>query len=200
VTLEQATRYPWNGTIRLTVMPQLPVHFALHLRIPEWAEKREKEQGVIIRINDEVMDLRDNMVDGYARLTRLWQAGDVIDLLLPLDVRPQYANPKIRQDVGRVAIMRGPLVYCAEEVDNGADLNMFIVPENMNGVKLTSLDNLGEAVILDIGVEKEGSADWGLSLYRDRRACRKKTRLRLVPYHLWDNRANGAMLVWFQAG
>jgi len=204
VTLSQTTRYPWDGAIHLDITPEVPAHFVLSLRIPEWAEKGGQKKGttgqaVTLRINGEMVDLNCHMVDGYARLERLWQPSDVIDLLLPLGLRPQYANPKIRQDVGRVALMRGPLVYCAEAVDNDADLNSFIVPEKIREAKLTALEDLGHAVALDIEVTREESANWGQSLYRDRKAARSPANLRLIPYHLWDNRDPGAMLVWFQS-
>lgn len=193
LTLKQATNYPWEGSIAFNAALAAPAHFALSLRIPAWAE------GATLSINGDMLDLRAVTVDGYARIEREWADGDRVALFLPLSLRPQYANPKIRQDAGRVALMRGPLVYCAEEVDNGGDLNTFFVPAKLSQEKTEMLADLDGAVAVDLAVEREDASGWGDALYRTAPAERKPVSLRLVPYHLWDNRAPGSMLVWLRA-
>ena len=194
VELKQATNYPWDGAVRFTVGLAAPARFAVSLRIPQWAEGAAR-----LSLNGEARDIAAIAVDGYARIERDWQDGDRIDLDLPLVLRPQFANPKVRQDAGRVALMRGPLVYCVEETDNGGDLNAIVVPETLPSPGETVLDDLHGAVAIDLPVLREDAATWGAPLYRSSRAERKAATARLVPYHLWDNRAPGSMLVWLQA-
>lgn len=193
VSLQQTTNYPWDGDVALTTELAAPARFVLSLRIPHWAE------GATLRINGEIMDLSAISTAGYARIDREWTDGDEVALLLPLTLRPQYANPKVRQDAGRVAFMRGPLVYCAEEVDNGGDLNAIVVPKKLPEARTEVLADLNGAVAVDLAVEREDISSWGEALYRTSPAERSAANIRLVPFHLWDNRAPGSMLVWLQA-
>lgn len=193
VELKQATDYPWDGAVAFTAGLAAPARFALTLRIPDWAH------GATLKVDGEAVDLAAVTVDGYARIEREWRDGDRVALDLPLSLRPQYANPRVRQDVGRVALMRGPLVYCVEETDNGADLNAIVVPPDLSRAKTSVLEDLNGAVAVDLPVLREDTAGWGETLYSERPAERKPDAARLVPYHLWDNRAPGAMLVWLQA-
>jgi DUF1680 family protein len=194
VTLEQVSKYPWDGAVSITVVPEKPASFAVSLRIPEWAEGAAR-----LRLNGQMLDIDPIAVDGYVRIEREWQDGDRINLDLPLALRPQFANPKVRQDAGRVALMRGPLVYCVEDTDNGGDLNAIVIPDVLPATTETVLEELGGAVAVDLPVLREETAGWGAPLYRSTRAERKAGSARLVPYHLWDNRKAGAMLVWLQA-
>ncbi|OWV90005.1 hypothetical protein ATY75_15475 [Rhizobium sp. N122] len=191
--LEQATNYPWDGAVAFTTRLKTPARFALSLRIPDWAE------GASLSVNGEMLDLAATIRDGYARIDRQWADGDRVALHLPLALRPQYANPKVRQDAGRVALMRGPLVYCVETTDNGEDLNAIVLPRELPAAETIVLKDLNDAVALDLKVEREETSNWGTPLYRNAPAERQVATARFVPYHLWDNRAPGEMLVWVQA-
>ncbi len=193
VELTQNTNYPWEGSVEFTVGLKARSNFALSLRVPEWAI------GATLTINGEKVDIASHLVDGYVRLEREWTDGDRLALDLPLALRPQYANPKVRQDVGRVALMRGPLVYCAEEVDNGKDLNAIVLPLQLPAAQTSVLGDLNGAVAVDVQVMREDVSDWGTPLYRSEPAKRASAKARFVPYHLWDNREPGEMLVWVQA-
>jgi hypothetical protein len=193
VTLRQESGYPWDGAVALTASLTAPVRFALSLRIPEWAV------GATLSVNGQILDLSGIVSDGYARIDREWTDGDRVALYLPLSLRPQYANPKVRHDAGRVALMRGPLVYCVEETDNGGDLNAIVMPKSLPQADIAVLRDLNGAVALDITVEREETSAWGVALYRTTPPERTVTKVRLVPYHLWDNRSPGSMLVWLQA-
>ncbi|SCB60378.1 hypothetical protein GA0061105_110182 [Rhizobium aethiopicum] len=194
VELEQATNYPWDGAVAFTTRLVKPARFALSLRIPDWAE------GATLSVNGAMLDLGADVRDGYARIDREWADGDRVALYLPLALRPQYANPKVRQDAGRVALMRGPLVYCVETTDNGDDLNTIVLPRELPAAETVVLKELNDAVALDLKVEREETSGWGTPLYRKRPAERQVATARFVPYHLWDNRAPGEMLVWVQSG
>lgn len=193
VTLKQVSNYPWEGTIAFNLELASPAKFALSLRIPEWAE------GATLSVNGDMVDLTGSAADGYARIEREWKDGDRVALILPLVLRPQFANPRVRQDAGRVALMRGPLVYCVETTDNGTDLNAIILPTDLPTAETSVLDNLFGAVAVDLDVAREDTANWGKSLYRKEPAKRKAAKARFVPYHLWDNRDPGEMLVWVQS-
>ncbi|KAA1184528.1 glycoside hydrolase family 127 protein [Rhizobium tropici] len=192
VQLSQTTRYPWDGAIRFEVNPDRNAKFALSLRIPEWAE------GATLAINGAPVDLTAITVYGYARIEREWQAGDSVDLALPLIPRTLFANPKVRQDAGRAALMRGPLVYCVETTDNGHDLNGISLSSDPASAKTTEIAALEGAVALDVSVTRD-EADWGSDLYRTAPPKSTASTARFVPYHLWDNRDPGEMLVWIRA-
>ncbi|MCR6727767.1 glycoside hydrolase family 127 protein [Agrobacterium fabrum] len=194
VKLTQRTNYPWDGDVRIEVDVDDASAFGIALRIPEWAD------GATLAINGEKVDLSSSTIDGYARLSRTWQKGNVIELALPMELRPQYASPKVRQDAGRVALARGPLIYCVEETDNGHDLNALIVPQNLKGHRTRAIAGLMDAVAVELDASKEEAAGWEGSLYRAKPAEKRPVTVTLVPYHLWDNRDPGAMLVWLQAG
>jgi DUF1680 family protein len=193
VELTQATNYPWDGAVAFTSTLASPARFALSLRIPAWAK------GATLSVNGVMLDLSACVADGYARIERDWSDGDRVALYLPLSLRPQFANPKVRQDAGRAALMRGPLVYCVETTDNGDDLNTIILPSSLPPGKTMVLSELNGAVAVDLPVEREDTGGWGTSLYRSEPARREPATARFVPYHLWDNRTPGEMLVWVQS-
>lgn len=186
VTLDQSTDYPWDGAIRLTVAPERPARFAVSLRIPAWAA------GARLAINGTPVDLSTLGPDGYARLDREWTAGDTIALDLPMEARRVWANPRVRQDAGRVAVLRGPLVYCAEEADNGPGLNALALAD---GTPRDIRDS--DLVAVELPATRD-VADWGDTLYRPAPPAAEPAAARLIPYHLWDNRTPGEMLVWLR--
>ena len=135
-------------------------------------------------------------VRGYLRLTRIWKAGDRVDLTLAMPVEQIYANPRVRQDCGRVALQRGPVVYCLEQVDNGADLNALTLPAPAKFTPRWQPNRLGGFVTLH-GQAKRESA--GKELYSSTQSKRRTVPVIAVPYYAWDNRAPGEMLVWIRA-
>lgn len=192
VELAQQTRYPWDGAIHFEVNPDRSASFALSLRIPEWAE------GAMLAVNGAPVDLSAVTIDGYARIEREWNSGDKVDLTIPLIPRTLFANPKVRQDAGRAALLRGPLVYCVETTDNGADLNGISLAGDPASAKTAEIAALEDAVALDVAVTRD-EADWGSDLYRTTPPQSRPATARFVPYHLWDNREPGEMLVWLRA-
>ncbi|MGO4354879.1 glycoside hydrolase family 127 protein [Rhizobium sp. RAF36] len=193
VELAQTTRYPWDGAIHFDLDLDRPARFAISLRIPEWAD------GATLSVNGESIALESVVVDGYARIDREWKSGDKVDLTIPLEARKLFANPRVRQDAGRTALMRGPLVYCAEETDNGAGLNGISLSADASKAKVSEVAGLRGAVALDLPVSRDAS-DWGVDLYRTSPPSTKPATARFVPYPLWDNREPGEMLVWVRAG
>jgi len=190
--LAQATDYPWNGAVRLTVGLDRPADCALSLRIPGWAGP------TILAVNGEPIDLAAVTERGYAVLRRTWRDGDTVQLEIEMEAKRLYANPKVRQDAGRVALQRGPLVYCVEAVDNGTGLDGLSLPATAEIRETFMPDVLGGVVALTASAERD-DADWGPDLYRETPPERRPAALTAVPYYAWDNRDSGEMLVWLRA-
>ncbi len=177
----------------LTVGLDAPADLVLSLRIPAWAG------AATLAVNGAPVDLAAVTVKGYARLARHWSAGDTVSLAIGLEAKRLYANPKVRQDAGRVALKRGPLVYCVEAADNGPGLHGLTLPAAAEIRAETAPGLLGGVVVLRAAAEAEAD-DWGGDLYRETPPERRGTTLSAVPYYAWDNRAPGEMRVWLRAG
>ena len=191
VNVKETSNYPWSGKINLAINPEAASEFTVKLRIPGWA------RNATARVNGAAIDVAGNLKDGYLAIRRTWKAGDVVDLELPMPVERVYAHPAVKADIGRTALKRGPLVYCAEQVDNPA------VP--LDRIRLPRAARLatGERADLFDGivtVTAEGmaadAADWKDSLYRREPAAETPQSWTAVPYYLWNNREPGKMLVW----
>jgi hypothetical protein len=194
VTLTQTTNFPWDGAIRIDVDVEAPARFTLHLRIPAFARRAS------LKLNGEAVDLGSTIENGYAALNREWKAGDRIDLDLDLPIEQLHAHPDVRQDVGRIALKRGPLVYCLEGVDNAVGLNRIRVPQPAEFSSMFEADLLGGVVTISAKAESDSTADWNGQLYRQAPPKRESVAIKAVPYFAWDNRAPGEMLVWLRGG
>jgi hypothetical protein len=198
VALTQETRYPWDGKVKIKVDPEAPGAFGLNLRIPGWTRVLstaadelyrgapvKDESPVTVRVNGEAM-LNLGVVKGYARLKRQWKKGDVVELDLPMPVRRVYAHRQVKADAGRVALQRGPVVYCLEAVDNGQAMpSMYLPPEAALETEQRP-DLLGGVTVIK-GKAAIRSADPAQVQSAD---------LVAIPYYAWDHRAPGAMMVW----
>jgi DUF1680 family protein len=136
---------------------------------------------------------------GYACLRRVWQKGDRIELTLPMPVERVEAHPAVRMDCGEVALQRGPVVYCLEEVDNGSDLNDIVLPRNEELRARFAPRLLGGVVaIMGRGRRREASPWEKGDLYRTARSKTRIVPIRAVPYSVWGNRRPGEMVVWIR--
>ncbi|MCA9838897.1 MAG: glycoside hydrolase family 127 protein [Trueperaceae bacterium] len=121
LTIKQTTAYPWEGTVKLELRLPEPANFALKFRVPGWA------RAFTININGEP-SLDFNLIAGYAHLERLWQSGDTIEIQMPMPVERVKADSRVKANQGRVALMRGPIVYCFEGLDNkGHSKNLILL-------------------------------------------------------------------------
>jgi len=120
LTVQQTTAYPWDGAVRLAVKPKTPSHFTVSLRVPDWCH------GATFQVNGR--SIQPVLSRGYARIERTWQSGDTVEMVMPLSVRRVKADPRVAADVGRVALMRGPIVYCVEGLDNGGRIGSLVIP------------------------------------------------------------------------
>jgi DUF1680 family protein len=180
-TLTQTTRYPWKGEVSFECSGSI----TLTLRLPGWCAKPT------VKHNGKPVDLR-NARKGYLSI-KLGE-GDRVKLTMPKPPARVYADPRIRHNTGRVAIMRGPLLYCLEQVDNGPDLNALTLPRSARIVEKTTPRLLGGVVTLHTTGRRDTPAD--TALYTTRQPRTKPAKLTFVPYYAWANRREGEMISW----
>jgi uncharacterized protein len=162
------------------------LEFAVKLRIPEWTRQWSAA------VNGEATETA--IERGYLIIRRAWRSGDAIDLNLPMPVERLYANPRVRDDIGKVALRRGPLIYCIEEADNpDAPVALARLPRTAEPVAERRSDLFGGAVAISAAGEIV-SADG--ALYQGKPFGSTKAKITAIPYYLWANRGPGAMRVW----
>jgi len=193
VHLRQETGYPWDGAVRLHVDPEQSRTFAMFVRIPGWTGAQVMDGGlyhftgaaqspVVLKINGR--PIHPAIVNGYARIERQWTSGDILELNLPMPVRRIEADPQVKDDSGRIALERGPLVYCAEWPDNGGHaLNVFVPDAAALHSEFRSGLLNGVAVITG-NVKAVGHG------------AIHDHPLVAIPYFAWANRGMGEMQVW----
>ncbi|TIS01337.1 MAG: glycoside hydrolase family 127 protein, partial [Mesorhizobium sp.] len=194
VSLVQTSNYPWDGAVSIEIEAQTPVEFTLYLRVPAWC------RNAALKLNGNMLDLDAVTVDGYAAIRREWQKGDRVELDLEMSMARLFANPEVRQDIGRVALSRGPLLYCVEETDNGGGLHRIALPRTARLEAHKEPNLLGGIVTLSATGSRAEAKNWGGDLYRPEPPETEETTLKAIPYFAWDNRDPGEMLVWLREG
>lgn len=193
IRLAQETDYPWDGKVVVTVQPESAAVWTLALRIPGWC------RGATLSVNGRKVALAPITQKGYARLKRQWHANDRVEVTLPMPVERMEAHPAVRQDCGRVALQRGPVVYCLEEADNGNNLNdralppapEFTIQKGRSGI-------LAGVPLIRAKGWRRRQRDWRGNLYQPQGTKREACHIAAIPYFLWANRAPGEMLVWIR--
>jgi len=198
VTLRQVSDYPFSGKVRVEVIPEKKQKFTVRLRIPTWTGDQfvpgalytyanRTGQRPTLEVNGKELPFR--VENGFVSINTTWQPGDTINLTLPLPVRFNRADPRVAADRNRVAISRGPLVYCAEGVDNSGAVQRFLLDE-VPGAGKISTEAISEGkmkgiirIILPAKERVEGRL--------------QESELSLIPYYSWDNRGDSSMMVWF---
>lgn len=200
IRVRQETNYPWDGHVRLLINSDnehtAPHVFTLHLRVPGWCD------GYTLKVNGQLLDLHPE-TGGYLTINRPWQDGDVVDYEMEMPIRPVFANPAVRLLEGRVAIQRGPIVYCLEGTDNN---NMILDRISVSAEDIAHTftvefrpELLGGVTIVHgqgFAIEDTG---WGEALYRNAAPDEKPINITAVPYCVWDNREPGEMRIWLRA-
>ena len=192
IEIQQETNYPWDGRIKIQVTPETEHSFTLGLRIPGWCQSSK------LYINGEEEQMTDSMRDGYALIKRTWQIGDVVHLELAMDVQLIQSHPELRANAGKVAIQRGPLVYCIEEIDNQAPLAAITLLTDRPLTVRFDPDLLGGTTVIEGEALLDEQEHWSNELYRPFKSESNPVKLRAVPYHSWGNRTSGEMSVWIR--
>ena len=190
VTISQETKYPWDGQVKISVSPEKISKFALCLRIPGWAGNQvipsdlysfitPETDSVSVTVNGEVFKYITEK--GYAVIDREWKQGDVVSYNIPMSIRRVEANSKVADDLGKVAIERGPIVYCFEGKDNGPELMKLSLADSS---KLTGTFNSGELSGI-VTISGEAQIENG-------------KKITAIPYFVWNNRGANEMMVWIK--
>ena len=195
VQLTQATRYPWDGDIEITLQMAELATFELALRVPGWCRQFD------LHVNGEPITVQPEQ--GYARIRREWANGDTMRLSLDMPVERIAPHPLIRQNAGCIALQRGPVVYCIEGVDNGEQLANLTLPREST-LHVVHDDSLfgGVPVIIGEALRVE-PAHWHNGLYQPQTTLeyvKTPVALKAIPYSLWANREPGEMRVWIREG
>jgi len=186
VKLQQETLYPWEGNVKITVHPEKEKEFAVLVRIPGWAQDRPvpsdlyrfldaQQEKIILLLNGEPYPLE--IQDGYARLSHKWRPGDRIELSLSMPVRMVLSHENVRDNLGKAALQRGPIVYCLEEADNAGRVLDLSLPDDSSLESEFHPDLLGGVVVVK-GQPAEQNP------------------FTAVPYYAWAHRGAGKMIVW----
>ncbi len=189
VVLRQTTQFPWDGDVEITVDAARPVHFALRLRLPDWSN------AAVAAVNGEAAA---TVLDrGYLRIERDWAPADRVSLSLAMPVRRLSARPDLAVDLGRVALQRGPLIYCVEAADAGGDVERLAVDATGSIGECYEPDLLGGIGTLTVPARIASDHGWGEQLYRDTDAefsssDHGPSRIR------WAHRGPGSTAVWLR--
>lgn len=199
VQIVQENNYPWDGNLVFRINPKSSTAFRMLVRIPGWARQEvvasdlysfvdKDEKKVPITVNGKAVDY--TVEKGYAVLSRTWKKGDVVNVALPMEVQKISSNPKVENNIGRVALQRGPLVYCAEWPDNSGMVSNLILPANstfktefkpdlLNGV--TVLKSQAQVIAVDTNTNSVST---------------KTQPFVAIPYYSWAHRGEGEMMIW----
>lgn len=190
VEIVQTTHYPWDASVTLTVTPQTENdRFSLYLRIPGWAA------GHRLSVNG--VSTEPALENGYLNLERAWQAGDRVTLDLDMPVIALHGHPLLGDNADRIAIRRGPMIYCLEGTDNVAPLASLSASLPL-AADAQPCPDLGGAVVLRLKGTVDATEDWNGLLYRVEPPQPRPATLTAVPYFAWANRQPGEMSVWIR--
>jgi DUF1680 family protein len=185
------TNYPWEGNIEIQLELPEARHFQVALRIPGWC------LSYVIHINgEELKDVPITTKKGYVFIDKRWQSGDKIEIAFDMPVKLIESHPAVRMNTGKIALQRGPIVYCLEEMDNGNDLGDISVKLEQPWEAVYEPEMLGGVTVLKGWGTRRKNAQWQGHLYLSALTERQSVQLTAVPYYAWCNRTPGEMIVW----
>lgn len=198
IVLEQSTHYPWKGDVTINIRKNNAGAFTLKVRIPGWAQDQVvpsdlytyadgKHSGYTLKVNGEEVDAK--LEKGYFCIDRRWKKGDKVDIHFVLEPRTVKANNKVEADRGRVAVERGPIVYCAEWPDNAFDVRGILINQTPHFEVVDKPDMLYGIELLQTDAQTLKYDEQGRLTVND-------VKLKLIPYYAWAHRGAGAMTVW----
>ncbi|HEY8500336.1 MAG TPA: beta-L-arabinofuranosidase domain-containing protein [Clostridia bacterium] len=190
IKVVQESAYPWNGEIKIEIVSDVQKEFNIALRIPGWCRKYSVE------LNGNRLETDNLVKEGYLYIRNVWNGNDQIHLTLDMPVEMMEANPLVRANAGKVALQRGPVVYCIEEEDNGDNLSALSIltePEVDYDPELFG----GIYTIKTKGCRKLNDG-WENKLYKPVGSKYIPVDIKAIPYYLWGNRTPGEMAVWIR--
>ena len=198
IKVVQKTNYPWDGDVKLMVSPSEPADFSVNVRIPGWAKSAK------VAVNGKAVE--GAKPGEYLMIKRRWSPGDTITLAFPMAAEIVASNPRVEENLGRVAVQRGPMVYCMEGLDQSpaatdfSEVAIVVNPKSLKAFEIEHKPALleGVTVLKHSGAVYNSASDKG-PLYADVTGAAPKTRaenLTLIPYYTWANRKPTEMQVW----
>ncbi len=181
ISIFQETKYPWEGKVRIRIKPEFEKKFTVHVRIPGWALEQPVPSDLYhfidkidkvptLMVNGKTIPL--NINKGYVLIQRRWKEGDTIELNLPMPVRRVESHPEVKENTGKIALVRGPVVYCAEWPDNGGHVSHLVLSDDAELLTEMRDDLLNGVTVI------KGQA------------------FMAIPYYAWAHRGPGEMAVW----
>ena len=198
VELKQSTNYPWTGDVNLEVSPKGKQDFTLKIRVPGWVQNSvvpgnlysytdKKTLGYTVKVNGKVVESA--IEKGYFSINRAWKKGDKVEVHFDMEARTVKANPAVEADRGKIAVERGPIVYCAEWPDN--DFNIFSILLNKKPTfKVESKQDML------FGINTIQTDAQSLSYDAQGKLVTRDVKLTMIPYYAWAHRGSGDMAVW----
>lgn len=200
VRVIQKANFPWDGNVELSVNPRSQAKFALKIRIPGWAQNEalpgglysfedQKNENFSLSVNGNTFVPQ--VTDGYAVIERNWKSGDRVELDLPMPVRTIVADERIKDDIGKIAVQRGPVIFCAEWPDNNTGNILDLAVDKNSGFSAEYNSSLleGTVIIKATGSQTKKTVDGKVETMGAEPVT-------LIPYALWNNRGPGQMMVW----
>lgn len=199
VQVTQQNNYPWEGGLTFKIEPTSPLDFNVLVRIPGWAQNKAIPSDLyrfqqmstaktMIKVNGQPVDY--TLQNGYASISRKWKKNDVITVDFPMEVRRVVADQRVSDDVDKVALQRGPIVYCAEWTDNEGQTDNIILPVNTTLTAAAEPNMLHGITILKGTVPK-------VVIEKEQRVSTVDRPFTAIPYYAWANRGKGEMMIWF---
>jgi len=200
VRIIQENEYPWNGALTFRIDPASPTKMDLLVRVPGWAMNNvvpsdlylfadSSTENIPVTLNG--TEIKNYTIDkGYIVISRTWKKGDVVTVALPMDVRRIVSSDKVEDNINRVALQRGPLVYCAEWPDNFGKTSNLVLPSNATFTTSARKDLLNGVVVIE-------SEAYAISVDDTNSTVSTKTQhFTAIPYYSWAHRGAGEMMIW----
>lgn len=200
VVIQTQTNYPWEGAVGILVSPQKKERFALRVRYPGWVSGEAVPGGLYAYENEKPLSLtmvsinkqpvKYTIEKGYLVIDREWAPNDQVSISFPMDIRRVYSRSEVKANVERVALQRGPLIYCVEGTDNDGKALNIVLP------KTAQVVTAKQQVLTENVVSLEADATVLSVMPGGENVQAVKKKIRAVPYYTWNNRGAGQMLVW----
>lgn len=199
VRIVQQNNYPWEGNLVFSIDPATSASFNLMVRIPGWAQNIAMPSGLYSfqNISKAVTTIKVNglpaeysLHNGYAVIKRIWKKNDKVEVNLPMEVQRVVANENLGDNKGKIALQRGPIIYCAEWVDNNGKASNIIIPQNTSFISEFNPGLLNGVMTLNAQVP-------AIVIRDNANVSTEKQLFVAIPYYSWANRGKGEMMVWF---
>ena len=198
VQITQQNNYPWDGHLSFAIDPKKTKQFNLLIRIPGWARniampstlyrfQNASSPAVTIKVNGQAVPY--TVENGYAVISRTWKKNDIAEVDLPMEIKRVVANENLKEDIGKVVLQRGPIIYCAEGIDNNGRAANIIIPGNSTFTTEYVPGMLNGITILKSDVPKV--------LVKNEEVSTVRSSFTAIPYYAWANRGKNEMMVWF---